>query len=187
MKQHASLSGVREGVGGEKRQSPAPEALARVVAQTDAGPWSGDVFLYTDQTPSLSCLGALAQLRARWPDVSVRVAFEGGPEEDVEAHRARSRKLTPLLLRDGVRPGQGETGEASGHSSRHSIPLRKGSGAESESEAAELPPATAEACASAELEAAICEVLRRQAGGNQPRVTPIAPPLRLQRDPPPQA
>lgn len=57
------------------------QVLNRLAAAMGNGPWSGSIFLYVDMTPCLSCIGALAQFRRQWPDVSVNVAYEHGPSE----------------------------------------------------------------------------------------------------------
>lgn len=73
-------------LAGRPRSSHAEfQLLRRLTAQMGNETWAGSIFLYVDRTPCISCVGALAQFRIRWPGVSVQVAYAFGPDEPYEA------------------------------------------------------------------------------------------------------
>lgn len=67
--------------------------VARLVAAEKKGSLVGDVFIYTDRAPCLSCIGALAQLCRRWPGLTAKVSFEKGPTEALHAARPVAQRL----------------------------------------------------------------------------------------------
>lgn len=82
------------------------QQLVELAEQIGDEPWEGEVFVYMDTTPSLSVLGALAQLRQYSPSISVSVAFEGGPDEFLEARPLSPAAFAPSLaaeLEEAVR------------------------------------------------------------------------------------
>eukprot|EP00928_Gymnodinium_smaydae_P046953 TRINITY_DN31302_c0_g1_i1.p1 TRINITY_DN31302_c0_g1~~TRINITY_DN31302_c0_g1_i1.p1 ORF type:complete len:1190 (+),score=270.49 TRINITY_DN31302_c0_g1_i1:51-3572(+) len=48
--------------------------LRELLSRAGEGEWTGTVFLYAERPLCLSCLGAVAQLRSRWPAVQITVA-----------------------------------------------------------------------------------------------------------------
>lgn len=75
-------------VGQDRSRHPEFQVLTRLAKQLSDGAWSGDVFLYVDRVPCVSCFGALIQLRRKWPNISIRASFDSGPEEPQECHQA---------------------------------------------------------------------------------------------------
>ncbi|CAK0791043.1 unnamed protein product [Prorocentrum cordatum] len=50
-------------------------------AGSHSGEWTGQVELFATEEPCLSCLAAAAQLGHRWPGLTVKVGYTGGPVE----------------------------------------------------------------------------------------------------------
>ncbi|CAK9051953.1 Uncharacterized protein SCF082_LOCUS28465 [Durusdinium trenchii] len=74
--------------------------LARDLLERDVeGDVFGDVTIFTERPPSLSCLGAMMQLRNQWPNLSIHVGYAGLPAAWPEINRPTVEESGEALVR----------------------------------------------------------------------------------------
>lgn len=70
--------------------------LTSTLGNREGVAWAGNVFLYLNRVPSLACMGALSQMRQRWPEICFTVAFQHGPPHGLVPNPSVSSVADPI-------------------------------------------------------------------------------------------